>query len=104
MKTILVVYSNSEVDIEKNTSKRYPFLTNDDLKPGDRIRSNAYETDMVVVKVLKTGYKYYHANTGKLTNTYNNTYLYKVRELVLRVDADNTIYASRVESNKCCKA
>lgn len=104
MKTIIVVYSNSEVNIEKTTLKRYPFITHDNFKVGDRIRSNAYNTDMVVVKLLKTSYKFYHGDSGKLTNTYNNTRLYKVRNLVLRTDADNTIYASRVEPNKCCKA
>lgn len=94
MKTILVVYSNTKAGVTRY-AKRYAFITEADVKKGDVLKSNSYNTNMVVVKVLDEKFRYFNKVTGKLTNEFNNANLYKTRKIKL-VDNDDDVIAIKV--------
>lgn len=97
MKTILVVYSNKKnlTDVEMMRLKRYSFNCDADVEVGDILDSGEYDTPMVVVKVLNTKYKYFNRTTGELSNDFNSTSQWEIRELViLDKQKTNTVYAT----------
>lgn len=96
MKTILVIYTHNKI---KNVGyqKRYAFVTESDVSVGDMIESPEYTTPMQVVKVLKTPYKYFNKETGKLSNSFNNSNQFETRELDIRDKKSNVIPAYRLE-------
>ena len=101
MKTIIVIYTNEKkiTDRLKRTLKHYSFVTDSDVKEGDRIRSASYTADMVVVKVIDEEYKYYNSITGELSNNYNSTSLREIKKLVIREEIEETVYATLVKED-----
>jgi len=102
LRTIMVVYSDTAVDAKKATTmKKYAFNTIEDVKVGDRIASDAYDTGMVIVEVLEDGFRYYNFVTGELTNVMNNTKLGMIRTIKILDEVDvNTIYAVKVTDDE----
>lgn len=102
LRTILVVYSDIAVDAKKATTmKKYAFNTLENVKVGDRIASDAYDTGMVIVEVLEEAFRYYNFVTGELTNVMNNTKLGLIRNMKILDEVDvNTIYAVKVNDDE----
>lgn len=94
MKTIFVVYSDKVLtEKELTQSKYYSFNTEADVKAGDFIKSSAYTTRLLVVKVLEEKFMYYNFSTGDLSNTLNSTSQREIKTLVIKeADAENTVY------------
>jgi hypothetical protein len=93
MKTILVIYSNAKT-ITNNLlarNKKYAFNTEADVKVGDIIASNSYDTNMIVAKVLDKSYTYYNASTGELTDEYKSTYCWNIKKLVISEEEDDVV-------------
>jgi hypothetical protein len=100
MKTILVVYTNkllSKSEIAK--VKKYSFNTSTDLKEGDMFSSPSYDTNMQVVKVLDKDFKYYNANTGELSDTFNSTAQWEIKILVIREEEDEVTYGNLIKKD-----
>ena len=93
MKTILVIYTDVEV-ADAGYTKRYAFNTHDDVVVGDMLKSSNYDSNMQVVEVLDECFKYFNKTTGELTNSLNNSFAFPIRELELRDENPNVIYAS----------
>jgi hypothetical protein len=92
-KTILVVYTQTRLSQkEAACKKRYAFNTTSDINEGDIIESNEYDTPMQVVKVIDGPFKYYNRSTGELSNKFNSTEQWEIRNLVIREDEENTVY------------
>jgi len=97
MKTILVVYSNKKdlIPVEMMRLKRYSFNCNAEVEVGDILESSEYDTPMVVVKVLDTKYKYFNRTTGELSNDFNSTSQWEIRDLVILDKKETaTVYAT----------
>lgn len=94
MKTILVIYTNTKVDIS-NYKKRYAFNTNDNISIGDMLKSPQYATNMQVVKVLDRAFKYFNRATGDLSDEYISTNQFETRELKI-ASTTSVIYATKV--------
>jgi hypothetical protein len=92
MKTVLVTFG---VNQEK-LAKRYAFNTSEDLKVGDVINSATYTTNLEVVKVLDINYKYFNRVTGELSDVFNNSNQYEIKELRLRNDDAEVVYGVKV--------
>ena len=100
MKTILVVYTNTALTIKQVSDgklQKYAFRTEENLKVGDIIESEAYTGKMQVVDVIENDYKYYNAATGELRNDINSTKCYPVKKIVLSEDDEFTVYAKKAE-------
>ena len=98
MNTILVIYSNTKLESKKDIArtKRYSFNTESDVKEGDLIKTQEYSTNLQVVKVLDTSFKYYNASTGELSNEFKSTLDWEIRRLEIREDTEEVIYGSKV--------
>ena len=83
MKTIFVVYSNQlDADIEKyHNMKRYVFRTKKSVKIGDVLKSQNYDTKMIVVEILEKDFLYYNKQTGELSNEVSATTQFPIREI-----------------------
>lgn len=99
MNTILVVYSDKKSlsKTDKLRMKKYSFNTKDKLKEDDVISSESYDTNMHVVKVLPQAFKYFNSATGELSDTFNSTSQWEIRELVIHPKDENKVYANLVE-------
>lgn len=99
MKTILIAYTNKSSLTAKEIRgiKLYTFNTEDDLKVGDRISSESYTTNMLVVKVLDTSFKYYNSVTGNLSNEFTSSLDREIATLVIREKASDVIYGTLVK-------
>jgi coenzyme F420-reducing hydrogenase beta subunit len=95
MKTILVVYSNVKVS-ENCKLKRYAFNTDADVKVGEMLKTDSYDTNLVIVRVLEEAFKYY-SNGGKLSNVFNNTGMADVKTLKIVTTFDDTVNAVKIE-------
>jgi hypothetical protein len=99
MKTVLVVYSGKEKLPKKEIRrmKQYAFNTAADLKAGDRIESEEYDTPMVVAEVFDKKFTYYNMATGDLSDDRPaNTNIRPIRELVIGEPDTDTVYAVRL--------
>jgi len=96
MRTIIVVYSNSDVDVKSTTLKKYSFNTTSKVKVGKMYKASAYDTSIVVVKILDTCFKYFNYATGELTNEYSSTRLGEIKTLKIVAD-DDVITATKVK-------
>jgi hypothetical protein len=96
MKTILVVYSNERVDASTTKLKRYAFNTEADVEVGDVLGSNAYDTMMVVVKVLEEKFNFYNASTGELSKDLKNTKAFEIKTLKIVDGFEDVVYATKV--------
>ena len=97
MKTILVVYSHKKdlTNVEMMRLKKYSFNCNAEVEVGDILESSEYDTPMVVVKVLNKEYKYFNSSTGELSNDFNSTSQWEIRDLViLDKQETDTVYAT----------
>jgi hypothetical protein len=94
MKTILIVYSGKANLSKKDIAglKKYAFVSNSDLKVGDYIESKEYTTNMLVVKVLDEKFEYFNSATGELSNKFNSTAQWEIRELFIREEAETVVY------------
>ena len=98
MKTVLVVYRNEKADLSKiRRMKRYAFNSSSELKEGDMIESKDYDTNMQVVKVLDRNYKYYNAQTGELSDEFNSTAQWEIRELAIREESEEIVYGKIIK-------
>ena len=97
MKTILVIYSNERVSSTKDY-KKYAFNTDSDVEVGDMLETNAYNTNLIVVRVLEEAFKYYDAS-GKLSNNFNSTRMDEIKTLKVVEGVDNTIIATKVDND-----
>lgn len=97
MKTILIVYSNKKdlTTVEMMRLKRYSFNCETEVKVGDILKSDEYDTDMVVVKVLDKNYKYFNGSNGELSDNFNSTSQWEIRDLIIQDEKEsNTVYAT----------
>lgn len=92
MKTFFVIYAAEYVSDKEikaaYKAKRYAFNTEDDVKVGDRLNSSSYSTEMTVVEVLDTNYKYYNLSSGDLSNKLNSASLRKIRTMKIVENAE----------------
>ena len=101
MKTVLVVYTKLKEVTDKELKtlarfeKKYAFVA-EDLKVGDIIESPDYTSNMLVVKTLTKVYKYYDSVTGKMSNTFNSTKQWEIRELILQPKKEEAVYYNKV--------
>lgn len=98
MKTILVVFSNENLTIEKINSrkmKKYCFRTESEINAADVLKSMNYEQNMIVTDVIDADYKYYNSQTGEFSNEIKSTTTYPIKTLVLRQEYENVVYASK---------
>lgn len=99
MKTFLCVYTPNidESEEELRRKKKYTFNTNFDIKKRDILRSPTYNSYLVVVMVLPKHYIYYNIATGELSETFNSSQQYEIRELEVVEDIpefqEDKIYA-----------
>lgn len=99
MKTILVVYTNVKLTKkETQTLKRYAFNVSQRVVVGDMFTGDDYSTDMQVVEVMKTCYKYVNTHTGNLSNKRTgSTKQFEIRNLHIQAPYDvNAVVVSRV--------
>lgn len=98
MNTIIVIFTHIMLVNAKEIrlAKAYSFNTNSEVQVGDMLKSQSYNTNMQVIKVLPKAYVYYNASTGKLSNTYNSTQQKEIATLELRDDCSNIIYACKI--------
>lgn len=89
-KTIVVIYTNIKLD-NFGYMKRHVFNSLNDLKVGDMLKSSSYDTKMQVVKVLETSYKYFNKETGDLSNEYNSSNQFEVRNLRIAEVTDDIV-------------
>lgn len=97
MNTIIVVYTpNKASDASIAKKAKYAFNTNCSVQVGDILESSSYNDYMQVVKVLDRSYIYYNKHTGELSDEYTSTGQWHIKELVLREENPEVVYASRV--------
>lgn len=97
MKTIIVIYTNAVLPATLvSNQKKYCFTTSDNIEVGDLLRSPSYTTCLQVVKVVDKAYKYYNEIDGKMSNSYNSTRQWKIKELIMRDTNPEVVYASKV--------
>ena len=93
MKTVVVVFTDRPLkQSEIGRLKKYSFNTESSLKVDDVIMSNSYNNAMQVVKVLDKAYKYYNSSTGELSDEFNSTNQWEIKELVIREEKSNVVY------------
>lgn len=97
-KTILVVYTNEKVTAkEAARMKRYAFNTIAPVKVGDMLQSPEYSTKMQVVKILEKAHKYYNASTGELSDKFNSTTQWEIRDFIIREDSETAVYGKIIK-------
>ena len=105
-KTIVIVYTDKKLNkeyIEK--VNKYVFNSSFDLKEEDMIVSLSDDRTIQVVKVLDKPYKYYNSVTGELSDVYNSTAQWEIRDLVIREETEEeteeeVIYGVLLKDNK----
>ena len=98
-KTILVVYTDRKITqkAEITKMKKYSFNTEADVKVGDMLSSSAYSTNLQVVRVTESAFKYHNPATGEMSNSFNSSNQSEIKNLIIREDDEDTVYASIVE-------
>lgn len=95
MKTILVAFTKTKInDLEVlKKSKGYSFNTVADVKPGDIITTDNYNSYLQVIEVLPKCYKYYNYKTGELFEESNSSSNGEIKVLVLNeIDDSGKFY------------
>ncbi len=97
--TVLVVYTNTKLTDKASIGrlKKYSFNTSSILKDGDMIETKEYDTKLQVVKVLDKDFKYFNRSTGELSNTFNSSSQWEIRELKLREDDSDVVYGKLIQ-------
>ena len=96
MKTILFTYnSSSEYHAPNKNEKRYCFITDDDVKVGDVLKSPSYASNMHVCDVVEKEYKYVNPINGNLYTEVTSTQCVPIKILKL-VETGDFIPASKV--------
>lgn len=100
-KTILVIYTNRKITDKKviGKMKKYSFNTQSEVKEGDMIETRDYDTKLQVVKVLDKCYTFYNGVTGDLSNEYNSTNQWAIRQLEIRNEEVDVIYGKLVNES-----
>lgn len=99
--TILVVYTNENLSVEQANSRKmqkYCFSTKSEVSVGDVLKSKAYSNNMLVTDVIDKEYKFYNAQSGELSNDITSTKCYPIKEIILREENEEVVYASKVNS------
>ena len=99
MKTILVVYTNEKLTVEQINNRKlqkYCFRTDSEVAVGDVLKSNNYNSNMIVTDVVDADYKFYNAQTGEMRNEINSTKCYPIKTMVLRDEDETVVYAKKV--------
>ena len=99
MKTILVVYTNEKLTVEQINNRKlqkYCFRTDGEVAVGDVLKSNNYNSNMIVTDVVDADYKFYNAQTGEMRNEINSTKCYPIKTMVLRDEDETVVYAKKV--------
>lgn len=99
MKTVLVIYTDLIISSKKEIAKakKYAFNTSSELKEGDILSSPEYTSRMQVVKVLDKSFKYYNSLTRDLSDDYTSTAQWEIRNLVVREEESEVVYAHLVK-------
>lgn len=99
MKTILVIYTNTKILSKKEIGKmkKYSFNTESEVKEGDMIKTKEYDTNLQVVKVLETSYKYYNSSTGEMSDQFNSSLQWEIRTLMIREEEEDVIYGQKIK-------
>lgn len=99
MKTILVVFTKDttySVDsANKAKSKKYCYLTEDEISVGDLLKSSNYTSYLLVTDVIEHAYKYYNTVTGSLTDEINSASCYPIKKIKLAKE-DDCIIAHKI--------
>lgn len=101
MKTILVVYTNENLSVEQANNRKmqkYCFSTKSEVSVGDVLKSKAYSDNMLVTDVIDKEYKFYNAQSGELSNDITSTKCYPIKEMILREENEEVVYALKVNS------
>lgn len=98
MRTILVVYTKERITSQKvlRTTKQYSFNTSDEVSVGDMLKSESYNTNMQVVRVLDKSFTYYNAVTGELSDDFKSSAQREIVTLKIRNDEQDVVYASKI--------
>lgn len=99
MKTIIVIYTNEKLNLlsEIGKKKKYAFNTDSEVEVGDLIKSEAYDTNMQIVKILGKTHKYFNASTGELSDEYNSTLQWEIRKMIISDKLDEeVVFASKL--------
>ena len=102
MKTILVVYTNEKLTVNKiNNSKlrKYAFRIEDNVEEGDILKSSIYSSNMIVTDVIDNDFKYFNSQSGELSNEIKSTMCYPIKTIELREENTNVVYAQKIEDN-----
>jgi hypothetical protein len=97
MKTVLCVYSDKKnLNMsEKGSLKRYAFNTGEELRIGDCIKADNYNTDLVVVAIFSECFFYYVSTTGELAKELpNNSNAWTIKELKIEAKDENIVYGA----------
>jgi len=97
-KTIFVVYTNEKVNAkEAGRLKRYAFNTTAPIKVGDMLQSPEYSTKMQVVNILDSAHKYFNGSTGELSDKFNSTSQWEIRDFIIREDSETAVYGKIIK-------
>ena len=97
--TILVVYTNKNLSVEQANNRKmqkYCFSTKSEVSVGDVLKSKAYSNNMLVTDVIDKEYKFYNAQSGELSNDITSTKCYPIKEMIIREENEEVVYASKV--------
>lgn len=102
MKTILVIYTDAKVLKKKDlrAKKSYSFNTSSEVKVGDMISTDEYNTNLQVVKVLDKQFKYYNRATGEMSDEFTSTQQHEIATLELREDNHDVVYGSLIKEKE----
>lgn len=103
MKTIFVIYTNALITDKARLRqmKYYSFNTISDVKVGDMLKTNKYDSLLQVVEVLDKCFIYYNAKTGELGNDIYSSEQRGIVELEVIDKSENEIvYATKVNSHE----
>ena len=99
MNTILVVFSNENLSLEQINNRKmqkYCFRTESTITVGDILKSKFYSSNLIVTDEIGKEYKYYNSQTGEMSDSITSTKCYPIKELILREENEEAIYASKV--------
>lgn len=77
--------------------KFYSFNTESNLKVGDIVSLENYPTDMQVVEVFESSFKYYNTNTGTFSNEFTSANDREIATLVIKENTIGVIYGTLVK-------
>lgn len=100
MKTVLVCYLPSNValsidEVQRRGLKLYGFRTESDVKPGDVIKSDRYDSPMQIVSVIPADFTHFDRGTSSLF-----TYRYPGAEELRVLVVEKAVYSKAIRATK----